>query len=131
MRGAGAFDNPEALKGYIEFLRETGTKLNASAVLSLVPTPAVSIPRVRTGGACLALHMRHVTSTPPLLRSQTWERPNWPCGTHGVFAQLESSVARKLWFVPVEQGTKKPQPPVSLDYESFALLPRLLRGWGG
>ena len=49
VRGEGAFDSPTALSGFMAFLRATGEKLDAQAVLAVVPKAAVAFPRVRGG----------------------------------------------------------------------------------
>jgi len=101
IRGAGAFESPQTLEGFVSFVRSKAEAVEAEAVLTLAPKESIGFPR-------------------------TWQKPKWPCGgADGVFAQLESRQVRRCWFVPVEGrslGT-----PVSVSADDFGPMPRCLR----
>ncbi|KAJ9532756.1 hypothetical protein QJQ45_010875 [Haematococcus lacustris] len=49
VRGAGAFDTPQTLDGFVCFLREKAARLDSLAALSLVPKASVAYPQVQHG----------------------------------------------------------------------------------
>mmetsp|Transcript_24998 Transcript_24998/g.54365 ORF Transcript_24998/g.54365 Transcript_24998/m.54365 type:complete len:322 (+) Transcript_24998:211-1176(+) len=106
INGGVAFSSPETLTGFVDFVRSTGERLDAQAVLAALPKPGIAVP-------------------------QTWMSHKWPCGSSdGVFVQLESKGpkrVRKLWFIEVGAGAKEPGRSWSLDVDTFGPLPTLLR----
>ncbi len=47
IRASSAFDSPETLGGFVDFVRQAGSRLDAHAVLSVVPRGLVAYPQVR------------------------------------------------------------------------------------
>lgn len=56
IRGAGAFESPQTLDGFVRFVRDKVEKVDAQAVLTLVPKEAIGFPRVRP--FCTLFHFR-------------------------------------------------------------------------
>ena len=48
MRGSSAFDSPDTLGAFVDYLRSTAERLQASAWLAVVPRATVGYPQVRT-----------------------------------------------------------------------------------
>eukprot|EP00798_Chlamydomonas_sp_ICE-L_P030778 gene30778-35817_t len=46
VRGVGAFDTPETLHGFIDYLRQQSTKLDAAAVFAVMPKPSIATPQL-------------------------------------------------------------------------------------
>jgi hypothetical protein len=49
VRGTHAFNSPELLQGFVDFLREKGSAMEAVAAGLVVPKSMVAYPQVRTG----------------------------------------------------------------------------------
>lgn len=108
VRGSSAFDSPDTLAGFVDYLRTTGEKLQANAWVAIVPRSTVGYP-------------------------QTWQRPGWTLGNgEGFFCQLEASSRdgqsqRLLWFVPTKLQENFIGMPSLIDASKFGVLPPLLR----
>lgn len=58
VRGAGAFESPQTLAGFTDFLRQTGERLEALAVMAIVPKPSMGYPTVSATQPHISLRTR-------------------------------------------------------------------------
>jgi hypothetical protein len=104
----GAFENPETVSECSQFLQQYAADYEAHAAVLVVPRKALGFPQV-------------------------WKQKGWTMGNmHGVFIQLESDAARRMWFIPVPKGKPAQEPVVVEDKEQscdmYRILPHLFRG---
>jgi len=113
-----AFDSPQANSQCCDFLRKYAIENKALAVIVLAEKKNVAYPQVWKGG-----------------KSKTqWK---WKDSEYGIFMQLDALAVgavnavpeRKVWFIPTGSQANAPRPdePVQLDIDLFAIMPPLLR----
>jgi len=106
-----AFDNPETRENCCEFLRKYAKDMSSHATCAVVKKEDIAYPQV-------------------------WKKNEWKSVASaiasGFFVQVESEDVKELWFVPCDEkkdgGRAIPRDPISLDVDTFRLLPPLIRG---
>mmetsp|Transcript_12991 Transcript_12991/g.24781 ORF Transcript_12991/g.24781 Transcript_12991/m.24781 type:complete len:311 (+) Transcript_12991:181-1113(+) len=98
-----AFDSPDTLENCCQFLRQYAQDMSSHAACIVAPKSAIAFPQV-------------------------WKKSAWKGGNaDGFFVQIDSPDFRRVWFIPCGQdkGRAVPREPVSLDEDTFRLLPPL------
>lgn len=100
------FVAPEVYGEFVQHMRATGERLDAQAVVAVVPRGAIAFPSV-------------------------WAKKGWPVSKQqqtGVFVQVEvkGGASRAAWYLPVADKSLQGR-PVSIQAEDFGPLPSLLK----
>lgn len=67
VQGEHAFESPDTLTRFVLFCRQQGEGLAATAVVAIVPQPAVAFPQVRPVHRCMWVHARAAAARPHVL----------------------------------------------------------------
>jgi len=101
-----AFASPDTLENCCGFLRQYAKDMSSHASCVVVKKEDIAFPQV-------------------------WKKAGWKSASaDGFFVQVESADVREMWFVPCDhsKGRTIPRDPVTLDVDTFRLLPPLIRG---
>jgi len=99
-----AFESPDTLEDCCQFLRKYAQDTACHATCLVVPRSTIAFPQV-------------------------WKKSGWKFGSQsGFFCQVESREISQMWFVPSseEKGRCVPKNAVSLDVDTFRVLPPLI-----
>ena len=120
---AAGFDSPQANDQCKDFLRTYAVENKALAMIVLAEKKNIAFPTVWKGKG------QHKGS-----EKAEWK---WKEAEHGIFMQLDALAVgtvnavpeRKVWFIPTGTNAQQPRPqePVQLDIDLFAIMPPLLR----
>jgi len=98
-----AFASPDTVRQVTEFLRQYAADYRAHAAVLVCPRRDIAYPQV-------------------------WKQKGWTHGlTHGLFVQLESEGARRVWFVPVPKGRVPEEPVLLEDTDKWMVMMRLFK----
>lgn len=103
-----AFESPHTHSSCFSFLRQYAEDSFSRAACLVAPKSIISYPQVWKGQG-----------------SRKWKHGQ----NDGFFCQFESSLLRKVWFIPSssEKGQKLCRDPVALDIDVHEILPRLFK----